>query len=82
MKTILISLFTATLLGLASQFSDHSVNVAEITSMLFVAGLLAWTVKQYSRQPLNLTPMPARPIHLPVRSKAPRLPAQAHQLAA
>ena len=82
MKTIVISLFTATLLGLASQFSSHSVNAAEFTSILFASGLLAWTVNQYSNRPTVLTANSAQIIHLPIRSKVERLATHGTRMAA
>ncbi len=64
MKTALISVLTATLLGFASLLSGRPFDAADFTAILFSTGLVAWTVTQYSRglRPLNL----ARPIRLPV----------------
>jgi hypothetical protein len=67
MKTALISVLTATLLGFASLASGRPFDAADFTAILFSTGLVAWTVNQYSRglRPLTV----ARPIRLslPVR---------------
>jgi hypothetical protein len=80
MKTALISLFIATLLGFASRVSDRPFDAAEFISILFATGLAAWTIKQYSHQPLALPT--ARPIHPPVQLNVQRLPNRARRLAA
>ncbi|MBI2517469.1 MAG: hypothetical protein HYV95_11230 [Opitutae bacterium] len=64
MKTALISLLTASLLGIASLASGRAFDAAEFFAILFATGLAAWTVEQYSREPRALTY--ARPIRLPV----------------
>jgi len=68
MKTTLISLLSAALLGFASFASNHSFDAAGLTALLFATGLAAWTILQYSRQPRRLTL--ARPIHLPLKLHA------------
>ena len=65
MKTALISVLTATLLGFASRASGHPFDAADFTAILFTTGLVAWTVGQYSRAPRALPIV--RPIQLPVR---------------
>ena len=68
MKTTLISLLSAALLGLASFASNRSFDAAGLTAILFATGLATWTILQYSRQPRQLTL--ARPIHLPLKSQS------------
>ncbi len=80
MKTALISLFTAILTGLASYVSGRAFGAAEFTAVLFATGLVAWTIKQYSHQPLALTTV--QPIHLPVRLNVQRLQIRSRHLAA
>jgi hypothetical protein len=62
MKTALISVLTATLLGIASLASGRPFDAADFTAILFSTGLVAWTVAQYSRVPRPLTRV--RPIRL------------------
>lgn len=78
MKTSLISLLTATLLGFASLASGRPFDAADFTAILFATGLVAWTIEQYSRVPRSLT------LNRPIRLTAPlRLPqVAAHRLAA
>ena len=64
MKTTLISLFTATLLGLASLASGRHFDAADFTAIMFTTGLVAWTIDQYSREPRVLSLV--RPIRLPI----------------
>lgn len=80
MKTALISLFTAALLGMASYASNHSFGADELISMLFVTGLVTWTVTMYSRKPHLLAV--SRPIHLPLKAEIHSFPAKTHRLAA
>lgn len=80
MKTALISLFTAALLGVASFASSHSIGAEELVSMLFVTGLVAWTVTMYSRKPHPL--MLARPIHPPLKAEIHSFPVKSQRLAA
>lgn len=80
MKTALISVLTATLLGFASLASGRPFDAADFTAILFSTGLVAWTVNQYSRvlRPLHL----ARPIRLPVPLGKSLAPSRGSQLAA
>jgi len=64
MKTTLISVLTATLLGIASFASGRPFDAADFTAILFTTGLVAWTIEQYSREPRQLTAN--RPIRFPV----------------
>jgi hypothetical protein len=79
MKTALISVLTATLLGFAALASGRPFDAADFTAILFTTGLVAWTIAQYSRQPRALSVN--RPIRLPVGMRrgatapAPRLAA-------
>lgn len=70
MKTALISVITATLLGFASLASGRHFDAADFTAIVFTTGLVAWTLDQYSRAPRVLTkvtpfrlPLPAKPRH-------------------
>jgi hypothetical protein len=65
MKTALISLLTAALLGLASRLSGRSFDAIDFTAILFATGLVAWTIEQYSREHRVLTA--ERPIRFPVK---------------
>lgn len=69
MKTALISLLTAILLGFASYASGRAFDAADFTAILFATGLAAWTIDQYGREfrPLNR----AKPIRLPIGRTAP-----------
>lgn len=80
MKTALISLLTATLLGLASRLSGRAFDAADFTAIMFATGLVAWTVEQYSREsrPLHV----ARPIRFPVSLGGHRAKVSATRLAA
>ncbi len=80
MKTSLISVLTATLLGLASVASGRPFDAADFTAILFTIGLVAWTVNQYSRESRPL--LVVRPIRLPAPIKAHRSAAPVQQLAA
>lgn len=55
MKTALISVLTATLLGFASVVSGRPFDAADFIAILFTTGLVAWTIAQYSRETLPLT---------------------------
>jgi hypothetical protein len=79
MKTALISILTATLLGFASLASGRAFDAADFAAILFATGLVAWTIAQYSRQP-RLLKLP-RPIRLPLVALH-REPAQVVRLAA
>ncbi len=63
MKTALISLLTATLLGIASRASGRAFDAADFVAILFTTGLVAWTIDQYSRTPRALSL--DRPIRFP-----------------
>lgn len=63
MKTLIVSVLTATLLGFASLASGRPFDAADFTAIIFALGLFAWTVNQYSHSPRPLTL--ARPIILP-----------------
>ena len=69
MKTALISVLTATLLGFVSLASGRPFDAADFTAIIFTIGLVAWTVNQYTREPRRLLldrpirvtpPIPAR----------------------
>jgi hypothetical protein len=80
MKTALISLFTASLLGFASRLSGRAFDAADFTAILFATGLVAWTIEQYSREPRVLSVN--RPIRLPIKIQTNCTPATARRLAA
>lgn len=54
MKISLLSVLTATLLGIASYASGRNFDASDFTAILFTTGLVAWTVEQYSRSPREL----------------------------
>ena len=62
MKTSLVSILTATLLGFASYAGGYQFNSADFIAIMFATGLVAWTIEQYSREPRVLE----RPIRFPV----------------
>jgi hypothetical protein len=64
MKTALLSLLTATLLGFAAIASGRHSDAADFFAIVFATGLVAWTISQYSRESRPLTY--ARPIRLPI----------------
>lgn len=80
MKTALISVLTATLLGFASLASGRPFDAADFIAIVFTTGLVAWTLSQYSREvkPLRV----ARPIRLPAPIRSRALAPQAQRLAA
>ena len=80
MKTALISVLTASLLGIASLASGRPFDAADFTAILFTTGLVAWTVSQYSRdlRPLTVN----RPIRLPAAMRTPVLAPRSARLAA
>jgi hypothetical protein len=80
MKTALISVLTATLLGFASVASGRPFDAADFTAIVFATGLVAWTVSQYSRESRPLTRV--RPIHLPLPLRARPATVPAGRLAA
>jgi len=80
MKTALVSVLTATLLGLASIASGRHFDAAEFIAIAFASCLAAWTVNQYSRvvRPLDVN----RPIRLPLPLRSRALKPAARRLAA
>jgi hypothetical protein len=80
MKTALISLLTATLLGFAASASGRLFDAADFTAIVFATGLAAWTIGQYAREfrPLTL----AKPIRLPLNRKTAGVTAAAARIAA
>jgi hypothetical protein len=80
MKTTLLSVLTATLLGFASQASGRPYDAADFTAIMFAIGLVGWTIDQYSR-PVRALSL-ARPIRLPSRHSVQRPPAPDGRLAA
>ena len=80
MKTALISVLTATLLGFAFLASGRLFDAADFTAILFTTGLVAWTIEQYNRQPRILTAV--RPIRFPVNLVAGQTKSPASRLAA
>ncbi|SDR86941.1 hypothetical protein [Opitutus sp. GAS368] len=71
MKTALISVLTATLLGFASFASGRPFDAADFTAIMFTTGLVAWTIDQYSRAPRALTLTPIIRFPARVNAKAP-----------
>ena len=66
MKTAIISIITATLLGAAFYASGRLFDAADLTAIAFATGLVAWTVSQYDRAPRMLDIH--RPVRLPVKA--------------
>lgn len=66
MKTILLSLLTASLLGLATVATGHLFDAADFVAIAFATGLVAWTFAQYTATPRALRK--ALPIHLPIKT--------------
>lgn len=64
MKTALVSVLTATLLGFASLASGRHFDAADFTAIVFTTGLVAWTIDQYNRAPRAL--MMGRKLRLPL----------------
>jgi hypothetical protein len=50
MKITISFLSTATLLGFASLMSNFPIDAADALAIAFAAGLVAWTVSEYSRE--------------------------------
>jgi hypothetical protein len=67
MKTALLSMLTATLLGIASLASGRPFDGTDFTAILFATGLVAWTINQYHRAPRALHS--ARLFRMPVGMK-------------
>lgn len=80
MKTALISVLTATLLGFASLASGRPFDAADFTAIIFTLGLVAWTVDQYSREPRPLRR--ERPIRVPVSMPSLVTVSKPHRVAA
>lgn len=80
MKTALISVLTATLLGFVSLASGRSFDAADFTVIIFTTGLVAWTIEQYSRVPNSL--MRNRPIRLPAPMRSTAATTTTRRLAA
>ncbi len=80
MKTALISVLTATLLGMAYFTSGRQFDAADFTACFFTIGLVAWTMAQYGRvsRPINLD----RPVRFPASARLARLNVPAARLAA
>lgn len=76
MKTALISLLAATFIGLIS-FASGAFDAAHFISALLAAGLVAWTVEQYSREPRPLDRV--RPLRLPSPVARPAAPKMLHR---
>ena len=80
MKTALLSLLAATLIGFATRASGRPFDAADFVALSFAFVLAAWTIAQYSRQPRELTR--SRPLRLPVAPDAGRPARQPQRLAA
>lgn len=80
MKTALISVLTATLLGFASLASGRPFDAADFTAIMFATGLVAWTIDQYDRAPRAL--LMGRKLRLPIRVEARAPKARTAHLAA
>lgn len=78
MKTALLSVLTAILLGFASLASGRSFSGVDFTAIMFTTGLVAWTIDQYSRAPRLLALN--RPIRFPLQAgtRGTKLPAMRH----
>lgn len=80
MKTALISVLTAILLGFASLASGRAFDAADFTAIFVTTGLVAWTIEQYSRVPRSLTRN--RPIRLPIAMRTSTNTGTTHRLVA
>jgi hypothetical protein len=80
MKTLLTSILSASLLGLAYRFGGRPFDVIDFTAFLFATGLVTWTIEQYSHSPRVL--LADRPIRFPSRLEVVRNPHQSRRLAA
>lgn len=69
MKTALVSTVAAILLGFATLANGRHFNATDMVSIIFVTGLVAWTLEEYTRTPHALTL--ARPIRLPANPRCP-----------
>lgn len=68
MKTVLVSLFTASLLCLAAIAGGRLFDAADFVAILFTAGLVGWTAAQYQTVPRSLSL--SRPIYLSMKTGA------------
>lgn len=80
MKTALLSVLTATLLGFALFAGGRHFDAANFTAILFTTGLVAWTIDQYSRAPRQRSA--DRPLRFPARAHVRSAKAPAIRLAA
>lgn len=80
MKTALLSILTATLLGFVAIASGRHFDAADFFAIVFATGLVAWTINQYSRESRPLTY--ARPIRLPIAAASTRVMNSTSRLAA
>jgi len=80
MKTILSSVLSASLLGLAYRFGGRPLDVVDFTAFLFATGLVTWTIEQYSHP--NRVLLTERPIRFPARHEVVHTPDNARRLAA
>jgi hypothetical protein len=80
MKTILSSVLSASLLGLAYRFGGRPFDAIDFTAFLFATGLVTWTFEQYSH-PNRVLPTD-RPIRFPTRLEVVRTPDKSSRLAA
>ena len=73
MKSIVVLLSTAVLLAAAVLATGQSFDVVSLGSIIFVAGLAAFAVADYTPQPRHLTRVTARPpcVARPLRTPAP-----------
>lgn len=81
MKTTIITLFAATLLGFASLISNESIDAAGFLAIAFAVGLVAWAVDEYGRE----TPLPerrAKTVAFAIHASAPRTGRAVSRLAA
>ena len=75
MKTALLSVLTATLLGFASLASGRHFDAADFIAIMFTTGLVAWTIEQYGRTPRVLTVARTFPFPARVNARAAKAPA-------
>ena len=70
MKTTLISLLSALLLGSAALASGRLLDAADFIAILFTSGLVAWTAAQYRTIPRLMHTTGCH--HLPIKAVAAR----------
>jgi hypothetical protein len=80
MKTILSSVISASLLGMAYRFGGRPFDVIDFTAFLFATGLVTWTIEQYSHPSRVL--LSDRPIRFPAQVEVVRTPDKTRRLAA